>query len=76
VPELTTALILARATYERWLGTEPTDIADAAASLRLLQPDHPLLPGLEHRLQRSAMIKTLLERSWAEATRPQSRLSR
>ena len=65
VPELANGLILGRATYERWLGTEPAEIAAAASALRILLPEHPLLPELAHRLRRCAMIKTILKRSWA-----------
>ena len=41
--ELERALVIGRATYERWLGTEPHEIAAAAAALRELEPQHPRL---------------------------------
>ena len=48
--ELQTALVIGRARYEGWLGTEPEEIAAAAEALSRLERDHPLLPELERRL--------------------------
>ena len=58
--ELQTALVIGRARYEGWLGTEPEEIAAAAEALSRLERDHPLLPELERRLSRARQIKRLL----------------
>ena len=55
--KLDSSLIIGRATFERWLGTEPAEIADAAEALRELDPDHPSLVDLELRLRRARQIK-------------------
>jgi hypothetical protein len=43
VSKLDSSLVIGRATYERWLGTEPDEIAAAAEALRQLEPEHPSL---------------------------------
>ena len=58
--EIETALVIGRARYERWLGTEPEEIEAAAEALSRLERDHPLLPELERRLSRACQIKHLL----------------
>jgi len=58
--ELQTALVIGRARYEGWLGTEPEEIAAAAEALSRLERDHPLLAELERRLSRARQIKALL----------------
>ncbi len=67
--ELERALVIGRATYERWLGTEPHEIAAAAAALRELEPQHALLPDLEIRERRARQLKTLLEAAVAAVAR-------
>jgi len=59
--ELERALVIGRATYERWLGTEPDEIAAAASTLRMLEPQHPLLRELEARARRARQLKAFLE---------------
>ena len=49
-----------RASYQRWLGTEPEEIAAAAEVLRRFAPEHPCLLGLEVRLCRARQIKAML----------------
>ena len=56
--ELERAVVIGRATYERWRGTEPHEIAAAAAALRELEPQHPLLSELETRTRRARQLKT------------------
>jgi hypothetical protein len=58
--ELERALVIGRATYERWLGTEPNEIAAATAALRQVEPQHALLCELETRARRARQLKTLL----------------
>ena len=48
MPKLDSSLAIGRATYERWLGTEPDEIA-AAEALRRFEPEHPSLAHLEVR---------------------------
>src|SRR4051812_42119395 len=60
VPKLDSSLALGRATYERWLGTEPDQIAAAAEALRRFEPEHPSLVHLEVRFRRALRIKTML----------------
>jgi len=60
MPKLDSSLAIGRATYERWLGTEPDEIAAAAAALRRFEPEHPSLPHLEMRFRRALQIKTVL----------------
>jgi len=60
VRKLDSSLALGRATYERWLGTEPNEIAAAAEALRDLQPEHPSIVELEVRLRRAHQIKAML----------------
>jgi hypothetical protein len=66
--KLDSSLALGRATYERWLGTEPAAIAAAAEALRRFEPEHPCLLELEVRLRRALQIKGIL----AEALHPGS----
>ena len=54
------SLALGRATYERWLGTEPDEITAAADALRHFEPSHPSLVDLEVRLRRARQIKAML----------------
>ena len=49
-----------RASYQRWLGTEPDEIAVAAEVLRRFAPEHPCLLELEVRLCRARQIKAML----------------
>ena len=65
--ELERAVVIGRATYERWLGTEPREIVAAAAALRELEPQHALLPDL--RARRARQLKTLLEAAVAAVAR-------
>jgi len=60
VSKLDSSLVIGRATYERWLGTEPDEIADAAEALRRLTPEHPSLAQLEVRFRRALQIKAML----------------
>jgi len=53
VKKLDKSLALGRATYERWLGTEPDEITAAADALRQVEPNHPSLVNLEVRLRRA-----------------------
>jgi hypothetical protein len=67
--ELERALVIGRATYERWLGTEPHEIAAAAAALRELEPHHALLTDLETRARRARQLKRFLETAVAAVSR-------
>jgi hypothetical protein len=67
--ELERALVIGRATYERWLGTEPHEIAAAAAALRELEPQHPLLSELASRAHRARQLKAFLETALAAVAR-------
>jgi hypothetical protein len=67
VSELERALVIGRATYERWLGTDPLEIEAAATALWALDPRHPLLPELEIRVNRERLRHMLL-RAVLEAT--------
>jgi len=58
--KLSNCLVIGRASYERWLGTEPQEIAAAAAVLRELEPRHPSLVDLDVRLRRARQIKAML----------------
>ena len=58
--EVDRSLALGRATYERWLGTEPDEITAAADALRHFEPSHPSLVNLEVRLRRARQIKAML----------------
>jgi hypothetical protein len=58
--ELERALVVSRARYERWLGTEPQEIEAAAERLSSLHPGHSLLPELEQRWSRARQIKRML----------------
>ena len=68
VSELERALVIGRATYERWLGTDPLEIEAAATALWLLDPRHPLLPELEIRVRRAGRLRHMLLRALLEAT--------
>jgi hypothetical protein len=57
--ELDAALVVGRARYERWLGTEPKEIEAAAQTLSRLDPSHALLPELERRWCRARQIKRM-----------------
>jgi hypothetical protein len=67
--ELERALVIGRATYERWLGTEPQEIAAATAALRELEPQHALLSELESRARRARQLKAFLETALAAVAR-------
>jgi hypothetical protein len=41
MPKLDRSLAIGRASYQRWLGTEPDEIAAAAEVLRRFAPEHP-----------------------------------
>ena len=60
MPKLNSSLAIGRATYERWLGTEPDEIAAAAEGLRRFEPEHPSLMHLKVRLRRALQIKAML----------------
>src|SRR4051812_38808453 len=60
VKKLDSSLALGRATYERWLGTEPDEITAAADALRHFEPHHPSLVDLEVRFRRARQIKAML----------------
>jgi len=45
--ELKRAQVIGRATYERWLGTEPHEIDAAAEALREFESRHALLSDLD-----------------------------
>ena len=60
MPKLDSSLALGRATYERWLGTEPDEIAAATEALRRFEPEHPSLVHLEVRFRRALKIKAML----------------
>jgi hypothetical protein len=66
--ELERALVIGRATYERWLGTEPHEIA-AAATLRELEPQNALLSKLETTARRARQLKRFLETALAAVAR-------
>jgi hypothetical protein len=66
VSKLDSSLALGRAIYERWLGTEPDEIA-AAEALRRFEPEHPSLAHLEVRFRRALQIKAML----ADILRPE-----
>ena len=59
MPKLDSSLAIGRATYERWLGREPDEIA-AAEALRHFEPEHPSLVHLEVRFRRALQIKAML----------------
>jgi hypothetical protein len=61
--ELERALVIGRATYERWLGTEPHEIEAAAAALRDQDPQHAMLVDLEIRCRRARQLKAVLRRT-------------
>jgi hypothetical protein len=67
--ELQKALVIGRATYERWLGTEPHEIEAAAAALRDQDLQHAMLVDLEIRCRRARQLKTLLEAAAAAVAR-------
>jgi hypothetical protein len=67
--ELERALVIGRAIYERWLGTEPHEIDAAAAALRELEPQHALLSELETRARRARHLKSFLETAVAAVSR-------
>jgi hypothetical protein len=69
VSDLDRALVIGRATYERWLGTEPDEIVAAADNLRRIEPDHSTLPVLAIRLRHAHRIKAML-RQTVEAAHP------
>ena len=58
--ELETALVIGRARYEWWLGTEPEEIEGAAEALSRIDPGHALLPELEQRWHRACQMKRML----------------
>ena len=60
MPKLDHSLAIGRASYQRWLGMEPEEIAAAAEVLRRLAPEHPCLLELEVRLCRARQIKAML----------------
>jgi hypothetical protein len=60
VSKLDSSLVIRRATFERWLGTEPDEIANAAEALRQINPVHPSLGDLEVRFRRARQIKAML----------------
>jgi|1185.fasta_scaffold718972_2 hypothetical protein len=60
MPKLDRSLAIGRASYQRWLGTEPAEIAAAAEALRQFEPEHPCLLELEVRLRRALQIKGIL----------------
>ena len=60
MPKLDSSLAIGRATYERWLGAEPDEIAAAAEALRRFEPEHPSLVHLEVRFHRALQIKAML----------------
>src|SRR3954447_19682970 len=60
MPKLDRSLAIGRASYQRWLGTEPDEIAAAAEVLRRFAPEHPCLLKLEVRLCRARQIKAML----------------
>src|SRR5215204_2828658 len=60
MPKLDRSLAIGRANYQRWLGTEPEEIAAAAEVLRRFAPEHPCLLELEVRLCRARQIKAML----------------
>ena len=66
--ELERALVIGRATYERWLGTDPLEIEAAATALWVLDPQHPLLPELEIRVHRAERLRHMLLPALLEAT--------
>jgi len=72
--ELEKALVIGRATYERWLGTEPDEIEAAAAALEAQEPAHPMLTELEMRARQARRVKRVVERAIApvRAERPLS----
>ena len=70
--ELERALVIGRATYERWVGTEPHEIAAAAAALREVEPQHALLCELETRARRARQLKRFLEAALAAVARSAS----
>jgi len=72
VSELERALVIGRATYERWLGTDPLEI-EAATALWVLDPRHPLLPELEIRAHRAERLRHMLLRAVLEATNSAAR---
>jgi len=59
--DLERALVIGRATYERWLGIDPLEIETATVSLRGLDPSHPLLPELESRVRRAGRVRAMLQ---------------
>ena len=61
--ELEKALVIGRASYERWLGTEPHEIEAAAAALCDQDPQHAMLIDLEIRCRRARLLKTVLRRA-------------
>jgi hypothetical protein len=60
MPKLDRSLAVGRASYQRWLGTEPEEIAAAAEVLRRFEPEHPCLLELEVRLCCARQIKAML----------------
>ena len=60
MPNLNSSLAIGRAAYQRWLGTEPAEIAVAAEALCRFEPEHPCLLELEVRLRRALQIKGML----------------
>jgi hypothetical protein len=67
--ELERVLVIGRATYERWLGTEPHEIDAAAAALRAVEPQHALLRELETRARRARQLKRFLQTAVAAVAR-------
>jgi hypothetical protein len=60
MPKLDRSLAIGRASYQRWLGTEPDEIAAAAEVLLRFAPEHSCLLELEVRLRRAPQIKSML----------------
>ena len=62
MPKLDRSLAIGRANYQRWLGTEPEEIAAAAEVLRRFAPEHSCLRELEMRLCRALRIEAISPR--------------
>jgi hypothetical protein len=58
--ELDEALVVTRAKYELYLGTEPEEIGAALLALARFDLGHPILEPLAARLRGAHAIKTML----------------